>query len=273
MLAEERRQRIWESLQAEGHVVAKDLAERFGISIDSVRRDLTLMEEQGRLQKTYGGAVASGPVPQVRTLPKADTERYGDGAPHQDAIAKRAASCIRSHDTVFIGGAGIHFGMLKHLPTDIPFTVITNAIKIAEAIRKRENVTSYLIGGKLRAESAGSMIDILAIEMIGKFSMDICFVTGGGIAPAGISTATPESAAFARAAAQGSRRVVCLAPHEKLGHRLFVVSVPMESVDLLITDPGAPRNVIQEIERQHVQVVYADDNETNGSGEREMDSR
>ncbi|MBB6730411.1 DeoR/GlpR family DNA-binding transcription regulator [Cohnella zeiphila] len=273
MLAEERRQRILETLRAEGHVVAKELAERFDISIDSVRRDLTLMEEQGHLQKTYGGAVAPVPAPKTRALPKPEEERYGDGSPHQDAIAKRAASYIRSHDTVFIGGAGIHFGMLKHLPSDIPFTVVTNSIKIAEAIRKREFLTSYLIGGKLRAESAGSMIDVLAIEMIGKFAMDIVFMTGGGIGPAGVSTATPEGAAFARAAAQASRRRICLAPHEKLGHRQFVVSVPIDTIDILITDLAAPKNIIEQIERQRVQVVYADDNETMGSGDREMDSR
>lgn len=83
--------------------------------------------------------------------------------------------------------------MLKHLPVDIPFTLVTNSMKIAESVRKQKNITAYLIGGKLRKrESAGSMIDILAIEMMSKFSLDIGFMTGGGITASGISTATPE---------------------------------------------------------------------------------
>lgn len=57
MFAEERRQKILALLHQDKRVIAKDLAERFEISIDSIRRDLTIMEEQGLLQKTHGGAI------------------------------------------------------------------------------------------------------------------------------------------------------------------------------------------------------------------------
>jgi DeoR/GlpR family transcriptional regulator of sugar metabolism len=271
MLAEERRQKILEMLQKQGSVIAKDLSEHFKMSIDSIRRDLTIMEEQRLLQKTYGGAIAHSPAPKVRTLPKSESERYGEGAPHQNAISKLAASFIKKHDTVFIGGAGIHFGMLKYLPSDFPFTVITNSIKIAESVRKWNNIDSFLIGGKLRAESAGSIIDVLAIEMISKFTIDICFLTGGGIASTGISTATPEGAAFARAVSQVSHNKICLAPHEKVGHRMFVVSVPIENIDVMITDRAAPETAIFEIEKRQVKVIFADEEETTGSAAHEVD--
>ncbi|WP_213586173.1 DeoR/GlpR family DNA-binding transcription regulator [Paenibacillus sp. J2TS4] len=259
MLAEERRQKIVDLLQANKRVIAKDLAEMFGISIDSVRRDLTIMEEQGLLQKTYGGAV---PLLQVRTLPQPESLRYGEGAPHQNAISRHAASIIHANDTVFIGGAGIQYGMLKYLPKEIPFTVVTNSLKIADRIRSLRNIDCYLIGGKLRPEpSAGTMIDTLAIEMIRKFTLDICFITGGGIAANGISTATPEGAAFTHALSEVSRRKICLAPHEKIGVRMFVTSIPIERIDTLITDLEAPRQVIREIESRDVRVIYADKDE------------
>ncbi|PKR83256.1 DeoR/GlpR family DNA-binding transcription regulator [Heyndrickxia camelliae] len=262
MLAEERRHKILDIIQKEGRVVAKDLADMFDISIDSIRRDLSIMEEQGLLQKTYGGAILHNPTPKVRTLPQPESMRYGLAATHQNAISKLAASYINVHDTVFIGGAGIQFGMLKHLPSHFPYTIITNSMKIAEELRKRENITSYLIGGKLRCDSAGSMIDTLAIEMIRKFTLDISFITGGGIDSQGISTATPEGAAFTRAVSEISRKNICLAPHEKVGHRMFVMSAPMEAIDLMITDQGASETAIHEIKRKHVQVIFADEKET-----------
>ncbi|MCU9615332.1 DeoR/GlpR family DNA-binding transcription regulator [Caldibacillus lycopersici] len=272
MLAEERRKKILEMIQREGRVIAKDLSDLFQMSIDSIRRDLTIMEEQGLLQKTYGGAILVSPKPKVRSLPQPEAKRYGEGAPHQNAISRIAASYIQSDDTVYIGGAGIQFGMLKYLPTDIPFTVITNSIKIAESIRRKENITAYLIGGKLRkAESAGSMIDILAIEMIRKFTLDISFLTGGGLTSTGISTATPEGAAFARTVAQSSRKNICLAPHEKVGHQMFVTSVPMDSIDLVITDSAAPAAVMKEMENKQIEIIYADEIETNRSVRNEMD--
>lgn len=270
MLAEERRQKILEMIQKGGRVIAKDLSEMFEMSIDSIRRDLTIMEEQGLLKKTYGGAILTSPAPKVRTLPQPESIRYGEGAPHQNAISKLAASFIKPHDTVFIGGAGIQYGMLKYLPSDIPFTIITNSIKIAESIRKQENITSYLIGGKLRNESAGSIIDTLAIEMISKFMLDICFLTGGGISSKGISTATPEGAAFTKALSQVSRKKICLAPNEKVGHQMFVVSVPIEAIDIVITDQAAPETAILEMKERKVRIVFADE-EMNGSVYNEID--
>ncbi|MFD1738772.1 DeoR/GlpR family DNA-binding transcription regulator [Bacillus salitolerans] len=261
MLAEERRQQILEWIRKEGKVIAKDLSEKFEMSIDSIRRDLTIMEDQGLLKKTYGGAILNTPSPKVRTLPMPDSNRYGESAAHQDAISKKAASFINHHDTVFIGGAGIQYGMLKHLPTDFPFTVITNSIKIAEDIRKLENITSYLIGGRLRFESSG-IIDTLAIEMISKFTIDTCFLTGGGITENGISTATPEGAAFTRAVSKVSRQRICLAPHEKMGHQMFVVSIPIETIDIMITDIEASETTIQHIQRRKVKVTFANKQDT-----------
>lgn len=256
MLAEERRQKIMEILQKEGRVIAKDLSEMFQISVDSVRRDLTIMEKQGQLQKTYGGAVSVKPQSKVRTLPLPESKRYSQPTAHQDGISKIAASYIHEHDTVFIGSAGIQYGMLKHLPTDIPFTLVTNSLKIADVVRNKDNITSYLIGGKLRPNSANSMIDTIALEMVSQFSFDIAFLTGGGITASGISTATPEGAAFHRRVSELSRKSICLAPHEKLGQRMFISSIPMERIDVIITDQAASEKVIQEIEKRNVEIVF-----------------
>ncbi|WP_274362829.1 DeoR/GlpR family DNA-binding transcription regulator [Paenibacillus thermotolerans] len=259
MLAEERRQLILELLASDGKVIAKELAERFHLSVDSIRRDLTIMEEQGLLRKTYGGAISIAPPTKVRKLPQPQSIRYGSGTPHQNAISKLAASFIQKHDTVFIGGAGIHYGMLKYFPEGIPFTVVTNSLTIAELIRSRPHVEAYLIGGKLRPTAGGTIIDTIAVDMLRKFNLDIGFITGGGIAENGISTATPEGAAFTRAVAEASQRVVCLAPHEKLGVKMFATSIPVERIDLLITDAAAAEKMIQHFERSNIQVMIADD--------------
>ncbi|KRF44068.1 DeoR/GlpR family DNA-binding transcription regulator [Paenibacillus sp. Soil787] len=253
MLAEERRQLILSILQKDERVVAKDLADQFQLSVDSIRRDLTMMEEMGLLKKTYGGAM---PVAKVRTLPQTESIRYGAAMPHQHAISKLAASYIQSNDAVFIGGAGIHYGMLTYLPKHIPFTIVTNSLKIAQCIREYDNIDSYLIGGKLRAAS-GNMIDPLAIEQVRKFSLDICFVTGGGLSAKGISTATPEGASFTRAVCDISRKKIGLAPHEKIGIDMFACSVTTRQLDLIITDAETAEEDVQKIKNQGVEVIIA----------------
>lgn len=85
MFAEERRQKILALLHQEKRVIAKELAERFEISIDSIRRDLTIMEEQGLLQKTHGGAIPSMKVrqpPQPWNYGMAKARRKGTPLPN-----------------------------------------------------------------------------------------------------------------------------------------------------------------------------------------------
>ncbi|MBD3919771.1 DeoR/GlpR transcriptional regulator [Paenibacillus sp. PR3] len=258
MLAEERRQLILDQLHKDQRIVVKELAQQFQLSVDSIRRDLSIMEEQGLLKKSYGGAV---PLNQVRIFPKPEEKRYGPPNETQDAISKLAASYIQPGDAVFIGGAGIHYGMLQHLPRHYPITIVTNAMKIADTIKGWDNVDAYLIGGKLRTTS-GSFIDPLAIEQVRKFSFDICFVTGGGITSKGISMATPDGGSFVRAVIENARMRIGLAPSEKLGRDLFASSIPLAELDVLITDTQASQAFIQQAEHAGVQVIMApDDNE------------
>lgn len=251
MFSDERRDKILELLQNNGRVLAKELAEMFELSIDSIRRDLTIMEEKGLLKRTHGGAIPSS---KVRNTPLPPELRYQDGAPHQNAISKFAASLIKEKETVFIGSSGIQYGMLKYLP-EIPITIVTNSIKVADTLKDRKALDVYLIGGKVKG--SGSISDALANEFLRQFTLDICFVTGGGISKNGVSTATPEVAMLLKTAVEISRRTICLAPHEKLGIDYFVKEGPITDIDLLITDEEASIEAIEEIENKGVKVCIA----------------
>lgn len=251
MFTDERRDKIIELLQKNGRVLAKELADRFELSIDSIRRDLSIMEEKGLLKRTHGGAI---PASKVRSAPLPPDLRYKEASPHQDAISKLAASFIQEKDTVFIGSAGIHYGMLKFLP-EVPFTVVTNAIRVADALKDREEIDVYLIGGKVK--SSGNISDTLANQFLRQFTLDLCFVAGGGISKNGVSTSSPEVASLGRMAVEISRKRICLAPHEKLGVDFFAKEGPITDMDLLITDSEASINAIEDIENKGVKVLIA----------------
>lgn len=256
MFSDERHDQILALLERNGRVLAKELADHFGMSIDSIRRDLTMMEQKGLLKRTHGGAI---PAISVRQAPLPPDQRYGEAAPHQDAISKLAATFIRERDTVFLGSAGIQFGMLKHLPL-FPFTVITNATAVANVLKDRDNVDVYLLGGLVKR--SGSITDALAQAFLRQFTIDTCFVTGGGISPNGISLATPEVAALGRTAVEISRQRICLAPHEKLGVDQFVKEGPITDMDLLITDEEASMEAVEAIQNKGVRVLIAKSGES-----------
>ncbi|HEB2433706.1 DeoR/GlpR family DNA-binding transcription regulator [Bacillus cereus] len=251
MFTEERRERILELLNTDGRVIAKELAERFDMSIDSIRRDLSIMEKDGLLKRTHGGAIE---LTRVRNLAVEPAKRYSDSSIYEDTIARVAASYIQEDDSIFISGASIHNAMLKYLP-EVSFTVITNSIEIAGYLREYKNIDTYLIGGKVKP--SGNITDAFASELISRFSIDLYFSSGGGISLQGISTATPEVAYFSKRVSEIARRNICLVPHNKLGIDCFIRGESLKKIDIIITDEEASKETVQDFEKQGKQVVIA----------------
>lgn len=251
MFTEERREKILELLNKDGRVIAKELAESFDMSIDSIRRDLSIMEKDGLLKRTHGGAME---LARARNLAAEPSKRYSDSSIGDETIAKVAAAYIQEGDSVFIGGASIHYAMLKYLP-ETSFTVITNSIEIASTLREYKNIDTYLIGGKVKP--SGNMTDTLASELISRFSIDLHFSTGGGISLNGISNETPEVAYFSKTVSKIAKRNICLVPHYKLGINCFINGESLKEIDLIITDEEASKETIQEFEKQGKEIVIA----------------
>lgn len=257
MFAEERREQILSKVRSLGRVFAKELAEEMQVSIDTIRRDLTTMEEDGLLKRTHGGAV---PLSKVRRFPMDDRIRYSEGTEHQNAVAKLAASYIEQGDTVFIGGASIHYILLKYLPIDRDYTVITNSLIIAEKLKSHCNIETYIVCGKVKSEEG--IVDPLATEFIRTLRIDTAFLTGGGIsAKHGLSSSTPEGAIFQRAVAEVSRRKICLANFDKVGTEFFSKTIDLKDLDILITDWESPDEEIEKIQQMGVKVLMAKENE------------
>ncbi|WP_108672515.1 DeoR/GlpR family DNA-binding transcription regulator [Peribacillus acanthi] len=252
MFSDERRLEILKMLEENGRVFAKDLARRFEMSIDSIRRDLSMMEEQGVLKRTHGGAI---PITSVRQMPPPPSIRYGEGSDDQNAIAKLAASYIEENQTVFIGGAAIHYMMLKFLPRNFPYTVVTNSIEVAFYLRDLENVDTYLIGGNVKR--SGNMTDSLANEFAKQFTVDLCFATAGAISSKGLSTSTPEVAIFHKNVYDNSRKIVSLIEHAKFGMDMFFGMYPLTKLHVIITDEGTTTEIIDMVKANGVDCIVA----------------
>lgn len=253
MFAEERREIILSLMKSGGRVFVKDLSEELEVSIDTIRRDLSAMEEDGLLKRTHGGAV---PLSKVRRLPVNEKIRFSEGTEHQNAVAKIAASYIEQGDTVFLGGASIHYVLLKYLPQDRNYTVVTNSLTIAEKLKTFSNIETYIVCGKIKDEEG--IVDAMATEFIRSLRFDVAFLTGGGLsARHGLSSATPEGSIFQRAVAEVSRRKICLANFDKIGTEFFSKTLDTKQLDILITDWEAPEDEIEEIEKIGVKVIVA----------------
>ncbi|MGR3764361.1 DeoR/GlpR family DNA-binding transcription regulator [Rossellomorea sp. NS-SX7] len=257
MFSEERREKILEKVEKIGRVLAKDLAEEYNVSIDSIRRDLSIMEEESLLKRTHGGAI---PNPKARNRPQPPSVRYGEGNEAQAAIAKAAATYIKADETVFIGGSSIHFKMLTYIPKNIAFTVVTNSVEIAYHLRNYANVETYLVGGIMKA--SGNITDGLANEFAKQFTVDVNFATAGGLSAKGLSTATPEVAIFHNTIFTNSRKNIVLMENDKIGLNLFAgLNVPFSMLNLVITDDGASQDKIDMLHSHGVKTIMAEEEE------------
>jgi DeoR family transcriptional regulator, fructose operon transcriptional repressor len=252
MFSDERRQEILKMLEQSGRVLAKDLATKFELSIDSIRRDLSIMEDQGLLKRTHGGAI---PVTNVRMAARPPSLRYGEGSEFQNAIAKQAVTYIQDHQTVFIGGAAIHYVMLKYLPKEIPFTVLTNSVEIAYHLRNFANIQTYIIGGQVK--NSGNITDALANEFARQFTVDLCFATAGALSSKGLTTATPEVAVFHKTVYNNSRKIIALMEHFKIGSDMFSGMYPVKKLNIIITDEETTGDQVDLLKTQGVEVLIA----------------
>lgn len=253
MFAEERREIILSKIKSSGRVMAKDLSEEFNVSIDTIRRDLTQLEDEGLLKRTHGGAIT---LSKVRRFPIDSSIRYSEGTEHQNAVAKVSAGFIEEGDTVFIGGASIHYILLKYLPKDKNFTVVTNSITIANKLKPMSNIETYMVCGKVKYEEG--IVDAFATEFIRTLRIDIAFLTGGGLsAKHGLSSSTPEGAIFQKAVAGVSSKKICLMNFDKIGSEFFAKTLDIKAIDIIVTDWDAPEDEIEKIRQLGIKVIMA----------------
>lgn len=233
MFMEERHQQILSRLESSGKITVAEIAQSYGVSPESARRDLCLLERKGLCKRTHGGAILPQ---QVSVRPPVDRDL--SAMPVFDnyrEIARAAAGMIRANDCVYLTGGSFGQIMLPFLPKDFSYTLVVNSVDIAKELRSFTHAEVYLAGGRMRP--SGSLVDSLATEMVSRMHFDLCFITGGGLtASFGLSNGTDETAAFQRAVIRNSRRKCLLMPSGKIGVDSFIKVCDAADFDCLITD-------------------------------------
>lgn len=256
MFMEERHQEIAEMIKVNGKITIAEITGRYGISDESARRDLRLLEQKEICKRTHGGAIA---VQQVNVRPPVD--RDFDHMPIFDnyrEISRAAAAKIRENDTVYLTGGSFGYIMVSFLPRDIRYTVIVNSVDIGKQLRGFDNIEVYLAGGKMR--QSGSLVDSLANEFVSRLHFDLCFITGAGLtADFGLSNGTDETAAFQRTVIKNSRKRCLLIPGSKIGVDSFIKVCDVDMFDSIITDWDCVEDQISAMEEKGVEITVVEE--------------
>lgn len=253
MYAEERRHEIEELARRDGRVEVSALAERFEVTAETIRRDLTGLEQRGVIRRVHGGAISAG---RLRSEP-AVSERSQVMAEEKQRIAKAASAHVPAGGTILIDAGTTTGALASLLPTDRELTVITNALPIAMTLSTRRNVELLFVGGRVRGVTL-ACVDDWAIRALDGLRVDVTFTATNGISvDAGLTTPDLSEAAVKRAMIQVGRRVIVLADHTKVGREHFARFGQLDDIDLLITDDGVSETAIAELHRAGVETVRA----------------
>lgn len=256
MFIEERHSEIMEMLRVNGKITIAEITKKYGISDESARRDLRLLEKQGVCKRTHGGAIATSQV-SVRPPVNRDFEKMPIYDNYRE-IAKVAAGMIRENDTIYLTGGSLGYIMLSYLPRDIYYTIVVNSVDIGKKLRCFDNMDVYLVGGKMR--QSGSVVDSLANDFISRLHFDLCFITGAGLtAEFGLSNGTDETATFQRTVIKNSRKKCLLLPGTKIGTDSFAKVCEAKVFDCLITDWDCVEDQMLAIEEKGVEIIVAEE--------------
>lgn len=253
MYAEERRHEIEDLTRRNGRVEVSTLAERFDVTAETIRRDLTDLEQRGILRRVHGGAIAAG---RLRSEP-AVTERAEVMIEEKERIAKAALEHVPQGGTILLDAGTTTGALAALLPTDRTLTVVTNALPIAMTLSTRRNIELLFVGGRVRGVTL-ACVDDWAVRTLDRLRVDVTFsATNGLTVDAGLTTPDVAEAATKRAMIRAGQRVVLLADHTKVGQEHFSRFGEFAEVDLLITDAGLADDQHAELEAAGLEVVCA----------------
>jgi len=259
MFIEERHEDILKTIKEKGRISIGDIQDKYNISVDSARRDLRILEEKGLLKRTYGGAIPAMQVG-LHTPSKWNPREIVDIKENYLEIAREAVKLIKENDVVYITSGTIGYFMTKYIPEDINFILVTNSIIIADELKYRDNITIYMVGGKMRQK--GTIVDSFATEFVKNMHFDISFMTGAGFSVKfGLSNGTHETATYQKTVINNSIKNVALFPNEKIGFDSFIKVIDVDKFDILITDCDSVEDELNKIKDRGVQVIIASNSE------------
>jgi DeoR/GlpR family transcriptional regulator of sugar metabolism len=233
------------ALRAQRAVRVATLSGDLGVSQVTIRRDLSLLEGEGMLARTHGGA-----LPRRRLT----DERFGEDIPlrraaEKERIARAAAAMIEPHDTVFVGSGTTVTQMLRHIDPDLEVRVVTHGLTAAAEARGLRLELVFL-GGLYRPQ-LDTVEGSWPLDMIAQFNANRAFLGADGLDPeAGLTTPSITAAAIEAAMIRRTRgEVVVLADSRKFGIVGPVVVCALDQVDVVLTDGGVDPGVCERIRR------------------------
>lgn len=239
-------------LREEGTLSVADLAGRLGVSLETVRRDVRPLTDDGQVLKMHG---AVGLPAHIGEAPF--ERRMRENAAAKRAIARHAAATIRDGESIMMDTGTTTSFLARELLGHRRLTVVTNSSDIARTLATVNGNRVYMAGGELRPDS-GAAFGVSAIDFVSRFSVAHAIISTGAVdAAEGVMDYDLEEAEFARMVLSRGQRRLVVTDRTKFGRRGLVHVCGFDGFDALVTDGDPPSDIAEALEKGGARLMAA----------------
>jgi DeoR family transcriptional regulator, fructose operon transcriptional repressor len=249
----ERQHEIYLLALRNGSVEVADLANRFNVTTETIRRDLSELQAREQVRRVHGGAVLLERVNHEPRLAARDMQN----ATEKLRMAQAAIAEIPATGSVLIDSGSTLQRLADVFPSDRDVHVVTNSLVIAATLARRGISPLTMLGGDIRTNTLAA-VDAFTVDMVRSLAVDVLFISCDGFSfRRGLTTPYRAEAMVKRAMIEAAQRVVAIVDFSKFGNgQLFAYADP-DDIDMLITDDRADDDTIESLRAHDLDVRVA----------------
>jgi DeoR/GlpR family transcriptional regulator of sugar metabolism len=252
LFATERRQLILTILKEKKRVTVKDLARDVNVSEATLRTDLNILEEEGLLTRTHGGAVLNEEFPAKKSF----SEREKKNRDSKLAIAKKAVDFISHKECILLDASTTTLELAKLLrESNKHITVVTNGLSQALELKENPSINVILIGGIARMGSM-AIEGLLGKSVLEKINIDTMFTSASGFTvEEGLTDFNVYEVELKKIMVEKANKIIALLDSSKIGTSSIATFATCEQIDTIITDKNLPNELINQLKDYNITIL------------------
>lgn len=255
MLNVDRQKNILDMLYRTGSVRVSDLADQFGVGVETIRRDLKALASEWDIELIYGGAYMKNATNTISVHEQTMAIKRSENYEAKQIIARKAAALVSSGDTIALNSGSTVEYILDYLAGKTPLNIITLNVNVAAKALSIPGINIYLSGGRVRG-SSGMTVGPSSTEFIRTFTIDKCFFGVSAINLShGITHPVMEEVESNRALLSVSSKNYVVADSSKLDKQSLVRMAKLEEMDAFIVDEDFPQNYRKYMALNGIEVI------------------
>lgn len=226
----------------------EELCEMFSISMQTLRRDLKVLEERGSVSKVYGGVVAN--ESHVATSIPSLNERLNAREQEKMKIGKIAASLVEENDVIFVDSGTTAYRLIPYLNHLEHVTVVTHSLHVLNAAAELDHLTVICLGGQMNVETSSFQVDPADYP----FTYTKAFIATVGIDEDGCTNTDLIEGRIKQHVLSRTRRAYLLADHSKFLSAGFNRFAKLEQFEGIITDQKISDQLSKMLKKKHIEI-------------------